>query len=349
MDKPRTRKEQEVWQACDDLLAMGKAVKEITGEAIGVRLRELKYKAGSTTQRYQFRDSWMAARGLSREDVRSLEPNELTDPIARATAVYKEGLERELQKEYEQKYQSLEALVAERQAEADQWQAKCSELQIKLQDSQQQNDNVSQRYKIQSDNLQSIHEENISLKSSVSEQEKQLTALQVMLEKREAQYLEEKKTLSSRFDAVLEEFKVNYQQQVSDLRESAEEQRHRLMLDNDQLKTENKKLFSDVSELQCAKRELEASVQHLQQQLQEMGSLEKTFSKHSKNVDAGVKKSIAAVDGAIDHISRLCNIQSECFLMQESCKSMLDAIYEKIEDGELVTTQQESVETTEEA
>ena len=65
-----SQKEREIWQACDDLLAMGKKPREITGEALGNRLHELGYKADSLTYRFKYRDSWMAARNLSREDER---------------------------------------------------------------------------------------------------------------------------------------------------------------------------------------------------------------------------------------------------------------------------------------
>lgn len=47
---------------CDDLLAMGKTPREITGEAIGNRLRELNLKPGSLTYRYRYCDSWMGER-----------------------------------------------------------------------------------------------------------------------------------------------------------------------------------------------------------------------------------------------------------------------------------------------
>lgn len=98
-----SRKEQEIWQACDDLLTTGKTPKEITGEAIGNRLRELKLKPGSLTYRYRYRDSWMEARGLTRETLEEMVKP--CDIIERGAAIFKNTIESSIREAYETRYQ----------------------------------------------------------------------------------------------------------------------------------------------------------------------------------------------------------------------------------------------------
>lgn len=102
------RKEQEVWQACDDLLAMGKNPREITGEAIGNRLRDLGFKPGSLTYRYRYRDSWMEARGLSRELSAQTPIDTSTDIIDRSAAIFRQTIEAGIRQEYDKKACALQ-------------------------------------------------------------------------------------------------------------------------------------------------------------------------------------------------------------------------------------------------
>lgn len=106
-----TRKEKEVWEACDDLIASGMHVRQLTGEVISNRLRELGYKAGNPNYRYKYRDTWMQARGLSREE--SVLQVEKHDTIDRAAAIFRKQIEESIKTEYEKKYELLNALVKE--------------------------------------------------------------------------------------------------------------------------------------------------------------------------------------------------------------------------------------------
>lgn len=58
MDISRTRRETEVWQACDDLHARAIPFYKMTIDAITERLLELGCKKGSPNQIYQYRNSW---------------------------------------------------------------------------------------------------------------------------------------------------------------------------------------------------------------------------------------------------------------------------------------------------
>ena len=99
MSSPKTRRESEIWQACDTLyleLGEGKAT-DITGDKIVTKLLELGYKKGSPNEIYRYRKSWFATRGIEK----SLPYQEtfLSDPLNRAIQLVKEEIEREARAE----------------------------------------------------------------------------------------------------------------------------------------------------------------------------------------------------------------------------------------------------------
>ena len=58
----QTKRENEIWLACDELVSRGCCVKEITAAAIGELLLEKGLPAGSYTTRYKFKNSWLQHR-----------------------------------------------------------------------------------------------------------------------------------------------------------------------------------------------------------------------------------------------------------------------------------------------
>ena len=55
----QTKRENEIWLVCDELVSRGCCVKEITAVAIGELLLEKGLPAGSYTTRYKFKNSWL--------------------------------------------------------------------------------------------------------------------------------------------------------------------------------------------------------------------------------------------------------------------------------------------------
>jgi len=91
MATPQTRRENEVWQACDDLFAQGLAFHQMTGDDIIGRLQELGYKKGNRNQIYQYRKTWAESRGVKALTVAAA-PTMLTDPISRAAALVRDEI-----------------------------------------------------------------------------------------------------------------------------------------------------------------------------------------------------------------------------------------------------------------
>lgn len=277
-----TQREREVWQACDDLISMGKTPKEITGEAICWRLRELNYKAGSKTYIYKYRDSWMMARGLSREDdAQKIENELLSDPIVRATNIFKEGLERELTQTYELKFESLEKALLESEETKQILQQQVDALEIIQAEQEQQNESLKNVCEEKTAAYQNLHEEMIqlkvqytSLKTQRDAEAEQYCSSLIQFEQQQSIYQAETK---KHLDQIEQEFKA----QVSTLKEQSEAQRHRLISDLDQSNTKNQqletKLISEqkkIALLTTRCQQLEQTIHLLKNQTQLAVSIE---------------------------------------------------------------------------
>ena len=236
-----TQREREIWQACDDLISIGKQVSEITGEAVAVRLRELRYKAGSKTYIYKYRDTWMNARGLSREE-QGRGVSDISDPIARAATMFKEGIERELRLEYEKKYQHLQAELVDKENLLQQKDVQLQNLKNELNESIQTHDLLKERYKLQSESWQALNEEGISHKTLISQ-------LQQQSAKDQALYQSHLETLQNmalvhknESQQQLAHIEKTYQAYTADLKEASETQRQRLIVELDNAKMVLKRL-----------------------------------------------------------------------------------------------------------
>ena len=95
MDTPRTRRENEVWQACDDLWALNANLEALKGDEIRDRLLKLGYKKGSPNEIYKYRQTWKESRGVSEKAL--IEAGQQTDPISRAVSLVYEQIQQETQ------------------------------------------------------------------------------------------------------------------------------------------------------------------------------------------------------------------------------------------------------------
>lgn len=85
------RREQEVWQACDDLWALSGDISGITGDAIRERLVVLGKSRGSPNEIYKYRKTWFKSRNISADR----EIVDEGDPISRAVRLVHENLQSE--------------------------------------------------------------------------------------------------------------------------------------------------------------------------------------------------------------------------------------------------------------
>jgi Plasmid replication region DNA-binding N-term len=107
MDYPGTRRENEVWKACDDLWALHAAPNKITGDAIRDQLILLGYKKGSPNEIYKFRRSWKNSRGITSLEIGTEPVESPSDPISRAVSLVYEQIQNESQNHLEKMRQDF--------------------------------------------------------------------------------------------------------------------------------------------------------------------------------------------------------------------------------------------------
>jgi len=96
MRQPATRREREIWEACDKLLPETREVKQITGQKIMHKLLELGYKKGCPNEIYKYRRSWWETRDIDLNVARGIvipdNSNTANSPLQRAVELVQEEL-----------------------------------------------------------------------------------------------------------------------------------------------------------------------------------------------------------------------------------------------------------------
>jgi chromosome segregation ATPase len=163
MEHPKTRRENEIWQACDDLWAQHAATSKITGDAIREQLLTLGYKKGSPNEIYKFRRTWKLSRGVSDEapDANDTVQN---DPISRAVSLVYEQIHANAQSE-------LDAVRGD-------FETRLVDLQTQLESLQSRYDELDERSGDQQRELEHAKQVNLTLTKSLASSEQQHALLQ---------------------------------------------------------------------------------------------------------------------------------------------------------------------------
>jgi hypothetical protein len=132
MLQPKTRREMEIWSACDGLWAQSGILSAITGDAIREEVLRLGYKKGSPNEIYRYRKTWIDARQVAQLDDES-ETIAVPDPISRAVQMVHEQLKKEsdevlaaLQAEFDESKACAAVEIASLQAERLALQTECT-------------------------------------------------------------------------------------------------------------------------------------------------------------------------------------------------------------------------------
>lgn len=69
---PTTRREREIWEACNLLRLEYPEIKDITGDRIMAKLLSLNYKKGCPNEIYKYRKTWWETTGVSVLEARGI-------------------------------------------------------------------------------------------------------------------------------------------------------------------------------------------------------------------------------------------------------------------------------------
>lgn len=116
-NEPKTRREREVWGACDALYTLHGEFEKITGDNLRDQLVEMGHKKGSPNEVYKYRKTWVSARGILTEKGGDESPHsrgrpENDDPITRAVGLVHEQLKAESQNELERIRKNYEDTIS---------------------------------------------------------------------------------------------------------------------------------------------------------------------------------------------------------------------------------------------
>lgn len=248
------RREQEVWQACDDLWALSGDFGAITGDAIRERLLALGKSRGSPNEIYKYRKTWSSSRGVVKE-AHALPALE-SDPITRAVQLVHEKLQSEAQEQIETLNSSFsETLEKHEEAlrlEKENLAALLNEYSVLQQELAQQKTRIKQ------------FEEQIAAEIDV----RKATEKELAIEK--ARYSEQEKAHEQKIQAA----ESHYQQSLVAIKELYSKLENNLKSDILRLELENKTLGHQFSEklnevklqhyqLEIHKKELEKNLDAL--------------------------------------------------------------------------------------
>lgn len=304
MKQPKTRRENEIWQACDALVAEGILGHKVTGDMLREKLLDLGHSKGSPNEIYKYRRNWREARGIVEEDF-SRSQNDalaLSDPIVRAAEA--------IRKEIEMKATAaIEKMRHEAELQVNSCQGKLDERERDLKQLSENNKELAfgnTELKGESRTLQAqLFEE--KQKTSVLEQSIRSSAVALQKFEREADrllvelkqsHLETCEGLKDR----LKDSEAYYQKEIDKYREIYEKQRHEWMVVNDGLKVTHQRL-----EVKNVKTELQLSeaYQKIQLLTKTLNQLElkveelKADRRHQEEALKASKLASAAVEEAV--------------------------------------------------
>lgn len=224
---PKTRKEREVWQACQLLWEEGVSVEHMTGIALGNRLVGLGYRRGSNTDIFRFKDTWVNAHDL---DQVSLDQFMQESPLSSPIAVAVSNVEKELAKQFEKQKFAIEAAADKKIKQAETHMAKAN---AQLQQSLEASALLEEKYQqtiLSNESLQEtvqrLREERARTQTLLDALKNQYDDFRAASEKQAVEIKEShQKTVFSykeRIQAMLETHKKDindYQSQIKDLRD----------------------------------------------------------------------------------------------------------------------------------
>lgn len=245
---PKTRREKEVWEACDELWEElqeeGLPISKLTGEKIKNRLVDSGYSRGNQGQIYKYRNSWQLSRGIEEDDELVLEERQ---------SILSEKVRNSIESLFKEIHEEAEKKVTETKQEADNAIKKFSE---KCTDIEKENELLHNKLEKALEELNIANMSSKELSSQLSEEKHKHDIIQEKLKAEEGranriaiesknreQSLNERNEKEKReFQSKMEDLIGVHKKEISTLKEHNEEQRHKFIAEIDNLKVSNGKL-----------------------------------------------------------------------------------------------------------
>ena len=250
-NKPQTRREREIWEACDALYGKVEHIKDITGDKIMSQLLNLGYKKGCANEVYKYRRSWWKLRGISEDEAKGININNsvasnsssFSDPIAKAVSIVQDELKQEadnkinkIESDLQQTIKKLEDEIESLYIRNNELVVSKTKLESELENSVLANENLNQE----------LNNLNTELAKSSSN-------LNIIIK--------EKQTNMELFEKNIKDLKASHTEAIESLKTALEDNRHQYIYDTDRLQSiigKNKLSIDELStELSSVRAELE--------------------------------------------------------------------------------------------
>lgn len=247
MSTPRTRREREIWEACDTLLTDLGEVKAVTGDKIMHQLLDLGYKKGCANEIYKYRRSWWELRGISEAEAKGIvkttaSVQSFSDPIKRAVSIVQEELQMEANRQIESLTQSYQEEVSRLKEQHDSITKTVSTLKEKNHQLQSVNDNLTTAIHKKTSELDEVKRSLDLLQTTLKEKENVIVELNQQTQRHITEIKEQSQERLNEKDHYIADLKSNFNETLNHIKSTMEANRHDHILEKDKLKTELDKL-----------------------------------------------------------------------------------------------------------
>lgn len=275
MQRQPTRREREVWTACDHLLSNGVSGSDMTGEAIQTCLVEMGYRKGSFTEIYRYRKTWEQLRNV---DLRAplpplIKPEPLPDPLLQAVQQVRLIIQKESDNRISQVKQETEQTVTALNDELQLARQELAELQRIL----TEKESINQRLQEEREKAASlIHQ----LEQDIIHWKAEATCFEHLAEERlkqqELSLNELKTTHQAEIHRLVQQVETNqasYEKNFNEQKEHLEKLRHQWIFEKDQLQTNSLKLEKQLQKAELSDQASRAHNKVLSDQLEKVNQM----------------------------------------------------------------------------
>ena len=328
---PKSRREREVWEACDELWEElqeeGLSISELTGERLKSKLVDLGYKRGNQGQIYQYRNSWQLSRGIEENDDLMLEERNafLSEKVQKAVDLLFKEIQAEADAKITRSKDELEVKLKEYSNKYDVIKKENEVLLNKLDEALQGLDAIKQTSTELSSRLSKEKHEHEITKEKLNNTEANYSQLKINSEKSERLLNErnekDKKEAQNQMDGLVDALKKD----MSALKEQSENKRHQYIAEIENLKVANNKLDRQLEKVTLLEQktsniniELKQRIKNLEN---ELGQAHKTHSDLIQKSHT-TEKIFAETKGELKQLQILLANQKEDY--QNANKQLLD-------------------------
>lgn len=254
MQRQLTRREREVWAACDHLFSSGITGSNITGEALQTCLAEMGYRKGSFNEIYRYRKTWEQSRNV---DLRAplpplIKTEPLPDPLLQAVQQVRLILQKESADQISQIKQEAEQTVTTLNDELQVARQELAELQRILSEKESSNLRLQEEGEKAASLIHQLEQDTIHWKAEALRfgqlAEERLKQHEIALNELKGAHAAE----INRLKQQLESNKATYEKTINEYKDNQEKQRHQWIAEKDQLQTNNLKLEKQLQKAELA-------------------------------------------------------------------------------------------------